>query len=448
MAINLPASVKKFATTPDTAGVPLGDLETIVGDQVERYRYTHTIDGAISGTTASQIGYKPLQHSAEIRIFLTSSAGAVLLNGTINTLTWQGLVQAAAGDTLVHDGQNTQTGHSLAPVHGDPVIDPAIVVGRTEDNFLLIQGIDLPNEAILDVFLTEFSGGAITERLWRQTSAAPHVVRLKGYFASETAATAAAANVGYDGSFATGIADTNWQEQNEPYASGATSSGSEYLYRANATYNPLAGRWLLSTIDINIIAAEGGVTVEYAVSDTGPWHATQVSADKWRRWRDASMFWHVEPLNQLDDGWVFLLSERFNSSTSPATGNFSPHVFALSQPIHLLEWKSIMLEWQWGTSTDISTFIVPLRTLPLADYSANTFASGQARAAYFNRSGNGPSYDDPDHDAADDGGAHRKTIIWQLMEHPTSPVLDEASHILIDIVETAAIGTFRMYVGR
>ena len=448
MALELTRQAKEYAEQGYGGGVPLDDLETIVGTLVERYRHTENITTAVTGATAVRINYKPLQFAAEYRVFITNAAGSLLLNGTINALTWQGLRHADVGDTLVHDGQPTQTGHRLSPPHGDPVIDPNIVVGRTEDNFMLIQGIALPSGGILDVFSTEFSGGEITERLWRQTSAAPHVVRLKGYFADQNAAEAAAVNVGYDGTFATGIASNNWQEQNDPYPSGATDSGTEFLYRANATYNPLAGRWLLSTIDVNIISAEGGVTVEYADSDLGPWHSTQESDDRWRRWRDSSMFWHVEPLNQLDDGWVFLISERFNSSTSPATGNFSPHVFALSQPIHLLEWKSIMLEWQWGTSTDISTFIVPLRTLPLADYSANTFASGFARAAYFNRSNNGPSYDDPDHDAADDGGQHRKTIIWQLMEHPTSPVLDEASHILIDIVETMAIGTFRMYVGR
>ena len=446
MALELTRSAKSYAEDGSATGVPLADLETIVGSLVERYRHSETITTASTGATAVLIAYKPLQFATEYRIFLTDSGGTVLLDAAINSLTWQGLVHAAVGDTLVHDGRNTQTGHSLTPVDGVTPTNPNIVLGRTEDTFLLIQGIALPVGAILDVFSTEFSGGEITERLWRQTSAAPHVVRLKGYFADQDAAEAAAGNIGYDGSFATGIATNNWQEQNDPYASGATGSGSEFLYRANATYNPLAARWLLSTVDI--VSAQGGVTVEYAVSDTGPWHATQADTDKWRRWRDANMFWHVEPLNQLDDGWVFLLSERFNSSTSPATGNFNPHVFALSQPIHLLQWKSIMLEWQWGTSTDVSTFIVPLRSLPLADYSADTFTSGQARAAYFNRSGNGASYDDPDHDAADDGGAHRKTIIWQLMEHPTSPVLDEASHILIDIVETTAIGTFRMYVGR
>ena len=446
MALELTRAAKGFAEEGSTGGVPLSDLSTIVGSLVERYRHSETIATAATGATAFRINYKPLQFATQYRIFLSNAAGSILLDATIEALTWQGLAHAAAGDTLVHNGQPTQTGHSLLPADGVTPTDPNIIVGRTEDNFMLLQGIALPSGAILDVFSTEFSGGEITERLWRQTASAPHVVRLKGYFADQDAAEAAAVGIGYDGSFATGIASSNWQEQNDPYPAGATDTGTEFLYRANATYNPLAARWLLSTVDINIVSAEGGVTVEYSTTDTGPWHATQASDDKWRRWRDASMFWHTEPLNQLDDGWVFLLSERFDSGTG--AGNFSPHVFALSQPIHLLEWKAIMLEWQWGTSTDISTFIVPLRSLPLADYSATTFASSFARAAYFNRSNNGPSYDDPDHDAADDGGAHRKTIIWQLMDHPTTPVLDEASHILIDIVETVAVGTFRMYVGR
>ena len=129
MALELSRQPKDYAEQGDAAGVPLADLETIVGTQVERYRHTETHGTALNGATAFRIAYKPLAFATQYRIFLTNSAGTVLLNGTIEALTWQGLAHAAAGDTLVHDAQPTQTGHRLTPVHGDPAIDPGIVVG-------------------------------------------------------------------------------------------------------------------------------------------------------------------------------------------------------------------------------------------------------------------------------------------------------------------------------
>ena len=446
MALELTRSAKAYAEDGTPGGVPLADLENIVGTLVERYRHTETISTASTGTTAVRVNYKPLQHAAEYRIFLTDAGGTVLLNGTINALTWQGLIHDEAGDTLVHDGQNTQTGHRLAAVEGDLPVDPSIVLGRTEDNFILIQGIALPIGAILDVFSTEFSGGEITERLWRQTSAAPHVVRLKGYFADADAAEAAAVNVGYDGTFATGIASTNWQEQNDPYPDGATDSGSEFLYRANTVYNPLAGRWLLSTIDI--VAVDGGVTVEYAVSDTGPWHATQADADKWRRWRDSAGYLHVEPLNELDDGWRFLASFRWDSGLDPDPGVYSAWEKALGFDIDFNEWKYVLATWMWGNSDRDSHILVPTEALRSQSTAESGFASGFGRVLHFRKNANGAPYDDAQQDAPTTDGDHSRGIQYMFLRSPTQSA-DYASRIRVDMgSNNSAVGTLRFFVGR
>ena len=173
MAINLPVATKPFAVTTDTGGVPQSDLESIVGTLVERYRHTETITDASTGAAAVRVNYKPLQFATEYRILITNASGVAQLDATINALTWQGLVHASVGDTLVQDGSNTQTGHRLLPADGVTPSDPTILVGRTDSNFMLIQGIALGTGYILDVFSTEFSGGAIEERSWRQTAAAP-----------------------------------------------------------------------------------------------------------------------------------------------------------------------------------------------------------------------------------------------------------------------------------
>ena len=446
MAANVPVPAKGYAVAGSSSGVPLDDLESIVGTLVERYRHTETITDVSSGSTASRINYKPLQFATLYRIYLTSSTGTELLNGTINALTWQGLQHAEVGDTLVHDGQPTQTGHRLAPVDGGSAIDPSIVVGRTEDNFMLIQGVALPDQAVLDVFSTEFSGGAITERLWRQTSAAPHVVRLKGYFTDEGTAATAAENVGYDGTFATGISGTGWYEGNEPYPGGVDRAGkTEHWYRANAVYNPLAARWLISTIDI--FAPEGGVTVEYSVSDEGPWHSNQASTDKWRRWRDTSGYWHQEPLNELDDAWRFMTSFTWDGGTDPDPGVYTDWTKALAFSINFDDWKFLLMELEWSPTSGSEFIIVPCNILSSGPVTTTGFSAGVGRVMHFRRNNNGASYDDSKFDATRRSTGNILGFRYQFL-HGTGEDSGTATLVRIIITGTGVIATLRFHVGR
>ena len=442
MALELTRQSKEYAEQGTTSGVPIADLETIVGTLVERYRHTETITDVSTGAAAVRINYKPLQFATEYRIFMTTSGGTVLLNGTINALTWQGLVHAAVGDTLVHDGRNTQTGHSLAPPHGDPPIDQNIVLGRTDDNFMLIQGVALPDQAILDVFSTEFSGGAIEERSWRQTAAAPHVVRLK---ILTTAVAEAPPDLGYDGSFATGLDGTGWVELNEPFPDPSLSGATVYQLRADAVYNPLAGRWLISNIEI--FSPEGGVSVQYATSDTGPWHTEQAADDMWRRWRDALLYWHVEPLNELDDGWRFLVSFDWNSDATPDPGVYYIWNKALSFDIDFDDWKYVLLTWSWGTSGRESHILVPSTVLHSQANNVGSFASGTGRVAHFRKNANGAPYDDAQQNAPRTDNDHSRGFQYAFLRNPTASDR-RANYFRVDAFGTAIVGIFRAYVGR
>ena len=442
MALELTRSAKSYAEDGSATGVPLADLETIVGTLVERYRHSETITTASTGSTAVRINYKPLQFATEYRILLTSSAGAVLLDGTINALTWQGLVHAAVGDTLIHDGSNSQTGHSLMPADGVTPSDPNIVVGRTEDNFMLIQGIALPSDAILDVFSTEFSGGAIEERSWRQTAAAPHVVRLK---ILTTAVAEAPPDLGYDGSFATGLEGTSWVELDEPFPDPSLSGATVYQLRADAVYNPLAGRWLISNIEI--FSPEGGVSVEFAASDIGPWHATQAATDLWRRWRDSNGYWHVEPLNELDDGWRFLTSFSWDSSATPDPGIYTAWVKALAFPVQFDDWKYLLMTYTWSRDDLVVHLLIPCEILRSALTSAATFTSAVGRAAQFRRNGTA-SWDDPNVSSTARADAERMTVQYQFERQDSEESDRQASLIRIDSASSGKAATLRLYVGR
>ena len=442
MALELTRQSKEYAEQGTTSGVPIADLETIVGTLVERFRHTETISTASTGATAVRINYKPLQFATEYRIFLTNSAGAILLNGTINALTWQGLVHAAVGDTLVHDGRNTQTGHSLAPPHGDPAIDQNIVVGRTDDNFMLIQGIALADQNVLSVFSTEFSGGAIEERSWRQTAAAPHVLRLK---ILTTATPEAPPDLGYDGSFATGLDGTGWVEIHEQFPDPSLSGATVYQLRANAVYNPLAGRWLISNIEI--FSPEGGVSVEFAVSDTGPWHATQAATDLWRRWRDSTGYWHVEPLNELDDGWRFLTSFQWDGGQDPDPGVYTEWTKALSMPVDFADWKHLLMELEWSPTSGSEFILVPFNVMSSGPVLTTGFSAGIGRVMHFRRNNNGASYDDSKFDATRRSTGNILGFRYQFL-HGTGEDSSTASLVRVIITGTGVIATLRYYVGR
>ena len=443
MATNISVPVKNYAALAAMDSIPLTYLQTIVGTLVERYRHTETITDVSSGTTASKINYKPLAFATEYRIFLTSSVGTVLLDGTINSLTWQGLAYAEVGDTLVHDASAGQTGHRLAPVHGADPIDPTIIVGRTEDNFMLIQGIALPDQAVLDVFITEYSGGAINERLWRQTSAPPHVVQIKGYFMNEPSAPP---NLGYDGSYVTGLDGTSWIEDNEPYPAGAREDGTtEYWLRANATYNPLAARWIISNVDI--FAPEGGVTVQYSTSDEGPWHTNQAAADTWRRWRDTSGFWHMEPLNELDDGWRFLTSFHWDGLSQPDPGVYGDWTKALSFPVDFDNWKHLLMELEWSSTSGSEFIIVPANILSSGPVATTGYTAGIGRVMHFRRNNQGASNDDSKYDAARTSTGSMLGFRYQFL-HAAGESSNVASQVRIVVTGTHIVATLRFYIGR
>ena len=443
MAINLPVATKPFALATDDDGVPLTDLGTIVGTLVERFRHTETISTASTGATAIRVNYKPLQFATQYRILVTNVAGVAQLDATINALTWQGIAHANAGDTLVHDGSNAQTGHRLQPADGVTPSDPTIVVGRTDSNFMLIQGIALPAGFVLNVFSTEYSGGAIEERSWRQTAAAPHVVRLK--ILTTTTAPAAPPNLGYDGSFATGLDGTDWVELDEPFPDPSLSGATVYQLRANAVYNPLAGRWLISNIEV--FSPEGGVSVEFATSDTGPWHATQASDDLWRRWRDSTGYWHVEPLNELDGGWRFLTSFVWDGGQDPDPGVYTEWTKALSMPIGFADWKHLLMELEWRPTSGSEFILVPCNILSSGPATTAGFSAGVGRVMHFRRNNNEASYDDSKFDATRRSTGNILGFRYQFL-HSASESPETASRVRVIITGSGVIATLRYYVGR
>ena len=440
MAINIPVPVKGYARNVNEDGVPLSALESVIGTLVERYRHRETVSTASTATPCVRIGYKPITNATRYRVFITSSAGSIRLDGYIEALTWQGLQHASPGDTLVHDGQPTQTGHRL--LSESEVLDPNIVVGRTDSNFILFQGLALAEDDIIEIFSTEFSGGEIEERLSRQTSGAPHRVRLKGLFATVPTTPP---DLGYDGSYATGIDGTNWVELDEQFPNNDLVGGTVYNLFADATYNPLAARWVLS--NIYIFSPEGGVNVQYSTTDNGPWHEQQAPDDNWRRWRDNLNFWHVEPLNELDGGWQYLTSFVWDGGTDPDPGIYTEWSKTLTFPVEFSEWKFLLMELEWSPTSGSEFILVPCNILSSGISTTSGFSEGVGRVMHFRRNNQGASYDDSKYDATRRSTGNILGFRYQFL-HSSSETSNEASQVRIEITGSHVIATLRFFVGR
>ena len=439
MALNVRQGTKEYAEIGSDVPIPRTDLTEIIGTLVERYRHSETVATASTATPCIQIGYKPLTAAVEYRLLITGSDGTVKVEGTIEALTWQGIAHADAGDTLVHDGQPTQTGHRIQPPAA--AADPTIMVGRTDTNFLLFQGVALAVGDVIEVFSTEYTGGEITERLLRQTSGAPHRIRLKGLFSGTPTEPP---TLGYDGSYATGIAGTNWVELDESFPN-PDSGGTVYNLFADATYNPVAAAWVVS--NVYIFSPEGGTNVEYSESDTGPWHAAQTATDKWRRWRDSLLLWHIDPLNPLEDGWQYLINFVWDGTATPALGSYSDWQRTFAFPVDFDEWKTLLCTMQWSGDDGFSSIEIPCNILRSGLTTDTGFANGKGRTLHFRRAGTGASYDDANYNS---GRTATRTILglyMQLLRLPDEAE-NSASKVRVNIAGSGVVATLRFYVGR
>ena len=439
MSIAAPITPKTYAAPGTPGGVPLSELASIVGSTRQVLRYTEVNLTEYTATACVQLDYLPQNSSRSLRIQVNQFGGTYveLFNGSVDPLSIHSLIPAEAGDTLIQDGSNTQTGYVVIDDQGGPIA--GVLVGRTAEGFLLLQAA-IPQGRLIDVFSEEYDGGLLAERLARQAASPPRQVSLRGRFA--TPPTEVPRGLNYNGSIFTNLADNSgWVQDDRPLS----GTGIEYLATATATYNPLAGYWIIESW--TILSTEGGTLVQYGAADTGPWHETREAGDLWRRWRDAALMWHIEPLDAAaadNSGWTLLTSYLWNTFASPPVGSLGYTTQALSVSVDLNEWKWIVLEWSWGGSSDRSQIALATKTLRVASFSSS-MQSGFARSAYFRRGGAGASYDDADHDSGGAGGLNRTNINWQLMQGATNAQAGVATLISFDMLETSKSGTFRVY---
>ena len=427
-----------FAVVGLNDSVPLTRLEDLVGTELERLGTSHTMTAASTATAAFLINYRVPRWASDIRIRITRGM-TELVNGRFEALNWHKLVAAAVDDNLDHTSTPTtdRTGLAMEAVFDDDFMDvggdaPNVVVGRTAGELLLIE-YALQVGDVVEVYFTDFNGGALAERLGRQSTLTPQQFILRKRSSTPLTSSDAPNALVYDGSSLSGL--DGWSEDE------LAGSDPEYLLFTNFLYNPLAGRWIQG--QVTIVAGSDGLFAQYGVDDTGPWHVGKLATDNYVRFRDINFGWHVVPLNRRQDGWRLLFAKTYsNNSNTAATQYWEEDGWDLD------EWKWLLFTWTLLNGKAIP-IAVPTVAMDVTTYfNSWTDIEGAQRILRFRKSVTGPPYFSIA--SANTTGGNGNHIIFRLQ---LEILLGNDPARWFNIVRIAPIatglsGTFRAYIGK
>ena len=434
MAIDLSPARKSYTAASDANGVPAAELSSIVGDRIERAAYNAETGFVRNADTSFALNYKPPATATQLRIRIIDG-NTQLYNGRVDPLSVLGVVAASAGDTLVQDGTNMQTGYLVTRDSGSIVL----FAGRQASNIMLLQSdTQLSATAIIQIIETVFDGGIISERIQRIDAQPSHQVVLHQISSVRPADPLPSAV--YDGTVVTG-AGGNWVDERI----FLTGSGTEWTTFAPANFNPLAGRYILG--EWTTVSNADGVHVQYS-RDGVSWHNDRDETnDIYIRYRNQSGEWVMEDIFQHTDGWQIIAAISYDSANSSYA-----QTSRTIAPTDVREWKYFLLEYQWNNNNGQHAFIIiPTALISLAGED-DAFAADVTRAAFFRRSGRGASWDDPAYGAAVASltGANTVAFQWQL-EIIGAATLDNAHRaqsFTFDPINTTLDGVLRLYRGR
>ena len=434
--ITLRPEPEPYAIVGLSDSVPLTRLEDLVGTELEREGHTHTMAQASTASACFQVNYRVPRWASDVRITITRGT-TELVNGRFEALTWHKLVAAEAGDDLDDTGTPTdsRTGHALEPVFDADFNDisgdaTSVAIGRTAGELLLIEYALRVND-VVRIYYTDFTGGALAERLGRQSTLTPQQFILRKRSATPLTIDDAPALV-YDGSVLSAL--DGWTEGE------TTGSDPEYLLFTNFIYNPLAGRWIQG--QATIIPANDGVFTQYSENDTGSWHTGRLSTDNYVRWRDLSYNWHVQPLERRSDGWRLLFAKSYSSSANTAATQYWEE-----DGWHLDEWKWLLFTWAIPNGKQIP-IVVPTAAMDVTTY-FNSWSdiNGPQRVLRFQKGGLGAPYFSIA--AGNTAGSDGNQIIFRMQ---LEILLGSSPGRWFDMIRIAPVatgltGTFRAYIG-
>ena len=338
--------VKQYAHAEDTGGIPLDELQDLLGVKQQTFlaeitdRETEWRYSATGNYTAHLYPHSVTREIIHISDFIrVTCTRSYLVTGTptsdswtfrTNADNWFALTPAAQGATLVSE----MTGIVLRSEGNDGDYLPAeIMIGRSEDNEVLVQTrtlilpINHPEARMaVRIEFETYGGGLLGRRIAALRSFQPQH-RLAFKRRSATALTTAdVPTITYDGTAPSLPADSSWV-----LASAADPAGSDTLYYAatTASYDQVFGTWTVNSDDWVIASTAPADTsarfgILYSAGETGPRHSPRADGDTWVWLRKPDGYWDGFPFDQEivipDRNWQTLASWTITNGSQPYTG--------------------------------------------------------------------------------------------------------------------------------
>ena len=340
--------VKQYAHAEDTGGIPLDELQDLLGIKQQTFlaeitdrntEFRYMVSGNYTAHLYPHSVTRQIIHVSDfIRVTCTRNylVGGVPTSDSwefrTNSDNWFQLNTAAQGATLVSE----RTGILLRSEGPDNDYVPAtIYIGRSSDNEVLIQTetLILPinhPEARMTVRIEfeTYGGGLLGRRIAELRSFNPqHKLAFKRRSATVLTLSDVprASTIGYDGQTLTIAASSDWV-----LASDADPPGSDTLYYAGTTasYDQVFGTWSVNSDWTISSTAPADTSARFAIlfstGETGERHSPRADSDDWVWLRKPDGYWDGFPFDQNivipDRNWRTLASWTVTNGQQPYTG--------------------------------------------------------------------------------------------------------------------------------
>ena len=340
--------VKQYAHAEDTGGIPLDELQDLLGVKQQTFlaeitgrndEFRYQSNGIYTANLYPHSVTSQIVHVSDfIRVTCTRN---YLVDGTPTTDTWEfrtnsdnwfQLTEAEDGDILVSE----ETGILLRSEGPENDYVPAtIYIGRSEDNEVLVQTetLILPinhPEARMTVRIEfeTYAGGLLGRRIGELRSFSPqHKLAFKRKSVAALTLNDAPDidDINYNGQTLSISADSDWVVASAPDPSGVSTL---YFAGTTATYDQVFGTW---TIDNNWTisstapsSTDARFAILFSTGENGERHSPRADSDDWVWLRKPDGYWEGFPFDQNivipDRNWRTLATWTVLSGEQPYTG--------------------------------------------------------------------------------------------------------------------------------
>lgn len=344
MSIPLTPAVKPFASLRHNEGVPLAEMNPMVGlsDSVPMGNLNVDTGTDLSSSVILANAIVNRHYDDAIQIDIKGEFGVGFVEDNAYRFfieDWTALTAVSAGTTL--DTVN-ETGLSISGNFG------TILIGKEESNRLLIQSDNLRSgltaaghgNTRLDTVSLRYQGGMLNRRLelFEDSHAIPVIFERRS-------ATKPAEPTGAGVSFG------------HPYPGidgwslpGLSPSGTDPLWIAKSTFrfNHTYQEWRLdSWIIIRVDSTSSSFTVQYS-EDGMTWGSTVPVGDSlWVRTRLPDGTWATHQVRSPERTWAPIGSISF-----PGDGSSSPITHLLGLPFSPNDFWFVVFEWEWNRNNE------------------------------------------------------------------------------------------------